>query len=147
MSEHRRDRTDKELLDAINQLFSEVEPETSEDVDAIVKAVGYDPDLFATRMEAVAKRFAADSPLNWRNKAREELELERQRLETHTAARKGTRTALQDQIRDLLAQFSDNPNVAFAHHRNLDKASDEDLASLIEELEYLIGDKHTSDDE
>lgn len=147
MSEHKRDRTDKELFGAINQLFSEVEPETPEEIDAVIKAVGYDPKSFAARMETVAKQFAAKSPLNWRNKARTELDLERKRLELHTASRKRTGNDLRARIQNLLAQFGGRPDMAFAHHRNLDTASDEDLESLLEELEYLIGDKNTPDDE
>lgn len=147
MSEHKRDRTDKGLLDAVNQLFSEVEPETPEEIDEIIKAVGYEPNSFATRMESVAKRSAAESPLNWRNKARTELELERKRLEAYTASRKAIGNDLRARIQDLLSQFGGRSNMAFAHHRNLDTASDEDLASLLEELEHLINDKNTPDDE
>lgn len=149
MSEHKQDRTDKELFDAMNQLFSEVEPGTPEEIDEVIKAIGYDPESFAARMKAVARRSASESPLNWRNKARTELELERKRLESRTATRRGVGEELRTRIQDLLTQLGSKPNVAmaFAHHRNLDTASDEDLASLLEELEHLIGDNSKLDDE
>lgn len=139
MSEQKPNRSGRELLNALNHLFSEVDPETPEENEAAIKAVGYDPGSFARRMQSIAKQAMQDSPLNWRNKARAELEEGRKRLEVNSVSPAGGRESLLSRIQTLLAQIPGKSSLAYAHHRNLDKASEEDLLSLVEELEHLIG--------
>lgn len=147
MSDQKSDRTGKELLEALNHLFSEVDPQTSEEIAAVIKVGGYDPDAFAMRIKAVAEQAMSNSPLNWRNKARIELEQERKRLKAHAVRDDRGRDFLLKRVKTLLEKYSGVTGFAYAHHRNLDKASDDDLLSLIEELEHLSGLEKPEDDE
>jgi hypothetical protein len=89
MNKRRPPATEEELVHAFADLFDEVEPETPEEVDAVLREVGHDPDTIAARMKSIAERALARSPLN---RAQQELEAERSKLESavHTP-RPGTR--------------------------------------------------------
>jgi len=60
--------TGEDLVRAFADLFDEIEPETPEEIDAVLREAGYDPDEVGARMEAVAERALVDSPLNWRTR-------------------------------------------------------------------------------
>lgn len=48
-------RTDEELVRVFDHLFDQTEPQTPEEVDAVLREAGYDPDELATRMDEVAQ--------------------------------------------------------------------------------------------
>lgn len=62
MSLERRD-TDEELLAAIILLLDGHPPETPEEIDAYLRAEGYDPDEVAARGKAIAEKAIANLPL------------------------------------------------------------------------------------
>ena len=66
--------TEEELVHANADLFNEVEPETPEEIDAVLREGGHDPDSIAARMKSIAECALARSPLNWRNRAQLGLE-------------------------------------------------------------------------
>ena len=76
--------TEEELVHANADLFNEVEPETPEEIDAVLREGGHDPDSIAARMKSIAERALARSPLNWRNRAQLELEAEERNLDSVT---------------------------------------------------------------
>ena len=54
MSEQRKKRTPEEFLQAMDELFASVPPETPEEVDAVLRAAGLDPDEVGRRGMQVA---------------------------------------------------------------------------------------------
>ncbi len=139
--------TEEELVHAFADLFDEVEPETPEEIDAVLRDGGHDPDTIAARMKSIAERALARSPLNWRNRAQQELEAERSKLDRVTPIPRRGRGEIIAAIQQLLSRLQAR-QLAPAHaYRNFDQATDEDLASLLAELEYLVGGKHAHEEE
>ncbi len=138
MTEQTSPQSERDLVDALVDLFNEVEPDTSEEIDAVLHEAGHDPEEVTSRIKAAVERALTDSPLNWRNKARNEIEEERTRLTTFTPSVSGDRVTLLESIQRLLASLQTrNGTLAAAYHRNLEEATNEDLAGLLAELEYL----------
>ena len=138
MNERRPPTTEDELIHAFTDLFNAVEPETPEEIQTTLRDAGYDPDSVAARMQAIAARAIENSPLNWRKRAQVELESEKARLEIIPSAQPGNRADIINFIKQLLTGLSGQQFEHAAHFRNFDQATDEDLASLLADLEYLV---------
>lgn len=134
MNKRRSPQTDEELLQAFLDLFDEVVPDSPEDVDDFLRESGYDPEKVGARMQVVAKKALENSPLNWRNRAGHELRQVRDRLENFVPGLKEGRTEIITAIQELMVQH----RLATTNFRNLEEATEEDLASLLCELEFLI---------
>lgn len=129
-------RTYEDLLQALADLFEETELEESEEeVDAALRELGYDPDELVARMEAAIQHAIERSPLNWRNRT-QALKEERAHIASFTSPRPATREDIRNRIMELLSTLG-HTKTQLAY-RNLDKASDDGLASLLAELEYLV---------
>ena len=137
MTERRSMGTYEELTRVLADLFDEVGPDTPEEVDAVLVEAGYDPDEVGRQMQAIAEQAMANSPVNWRNRAQQELAAERARYERTASTPSGSREDMISGIRHLISQMGQRPSQVFAYHRNLEDMSDEDLASLLSDLEYL----------
>ena len=147
MNKRRPPATEEELVHAFADLFDEVGPETPEEIDAALREEGHDPDTIAARMKSVAERALARSPLNWRNRAQQELEAERSKLDKVTPILRHGRGEIIAAIQQLLSRLQAH-QLAPAHaYRNFDQATDEDLSSLLAELEYLVAGKPVNEDE
>jgi hypothetical protein len=147
MNKRRPPATEEELVHTFADLFDEVGPETPEEVDAILREGGHDPDTIAARMKSIAEHALARSPLNWRNRAQQELEAERTKLDRVTPVARHDRSEIIAAIQQLLSRLQAH-QLAPAHaYRNFDQATDEDLASLLAELEYLAAGKRAHEDE
>lgn len=129
--------TDKDLIRAITDSFNEVEPDSPEEINAILRDAGYDPDQVARQMKAVAERALKESPLNWRERT-QEMEDAKSRLIAFTSALPTSRAEIINAIKELVAKLgSGKSELAMAQYRNFESASDEDLASLLRQLQYL----------
>lgn len=138
MNKRREPRTDQELMQAFEELFAEILPEMPDEVDATLREAGYDPDEVAVNMQDFATRIWNTSPLNWRNHAHQEIAQELSRLENFTTSPHATRSEIIATIQQLLTQIGGKQNLpAGIHFRNFEQASDDDLVSLLQELEYL----------
>jgi hypothetical protein len=147
MNKRRPPATEEELVHAFADLFDEVGPETPEEIDAVLREGGHDPDTIAARMKSIAERALARSPLNWRNRAQQELEAERTKLDRVTPVARHDRSEIIAAIQQLLSRLQAH-QLAPAHaYRNFDQATDEDLSSLLAELEYLVAGKPVNEDE
>lgn len=70
-----RARKGQDFLDALNCLLAEVDPETPEEIDAVVRSLGIDPDAYAATMarlvaditSEVVGRFHAANQMEWHN--------------------------------------------------------------------------------
>jgi len=119
---------------AFNEFLDEEDLLTPEEIDAEMREAGLDPEEVGARMHAVAERALASSPWNWRKRAVVELEQERARIADATRPAPRSRADIIGAIRELIAQTGSQ--LAYAH-RNLEAQTDEDLADLLRELEYL----------
>lgn len=129
--------TDQDLIRAITDSFNEVEPDSPEEVDAILQEAGFDPDKVGSEIKAVAERALKESPLNWRERA-QEMEDAKVRLTAFTLAIPTSRSDIINAIKELVAKLgSGKSELAMAQYRNFENASDEDLASLLRQLQYL----------
>lgn len=147
MNKRQPPATEEELVHAFADLFNEVEPETPEEIDAVLREGGHDPDTIAARMKSIAERALARSPLNWRNRAQREVEAERSKLDKVTPIVRRGRGEMITDIQQLLSRLQAH-QLAPAHaYRNFDQATDEDLASLLAELEYLVAGKPAHEEE
>lgn len=147
MNKRQPPATEEELVHAFADLFNEVEPETPEEIDAVLREGGHDPDTIAARMKSIAERALARSPLNWRNRAQREVEAERSKLDKVTPIVRRGRGEMITAIQQLLSRLQAH-QLAPAHaYRNFDQATDEDLASLLAELEYLVAGKPAHEEE
>lgn len=143
MKKRKSIETSEGLVRAFADLFDEVEPATPEEIDAVLREAGYDPDEIGVRMKAATEKALTESPLNWRNRASKELENERTRIGHVRTTLPGNRAGIIEAIKWLIEQGGNQ--VAYAY-RNLEAMTDEDLVSLLSDLEYLASQKRVQDE-
>lgn len=137
MDERKAPATNKEFLEALTELFEQMEPDTPDEVDAFLRETGYEPEQIAAKIKAATERGLSESPLNWRNKT-QELEADKKRLSNFADIAKRSRHELMDAINAALSNLAvKNPELAAVHHRNFESATDEDLESLLADLYFL----------
>ncbi len=134
MKDRKAPQTDEELVQKLADLFEGAGPEPPEEVDAALREFGYDPEALAVHMRAVAERAIAESPLNWRNRA-PELAKERSLLGSFARPLGESREELARKIRDLTSRLG--PARLQLAYRDLESLTDDDLASLLADLEFL----------
>lgn len=130
--------TEADLLRAAADLFDAVEAESPEDADTVLRAAGLDPTAVASRILDAVRKAAEQSSLNWRNQEQAMLR-ERSRLEAVGSPKATTRQNLIAAIQRLASVGGRRTQELILAHRNLEQATDEDLATLLTELEYLAG--------
>ncbi len=143
MNSRKPPATEVELMHTLIELFNEVEPESEEEVDEVIREAGFDPKDVGTRIKKAANLALANSPLNWRNRG-QEIAKERSRLAAAKPERPASRAGLLAAIQEKLTQFGGNQPALMTAYRNLDEATETDLASLLDQLDYLIGQQGTS---
>ena len=139
MSEHKPLGTEEELANAVDELFEAIPPpETDEEVDTFLRECGYKPVELLSRLRQVVDDAAANSPLNWRNRALKEMEGARARRD-RIVVDQNNRDEIIAAIERLYTKLTESRRqlVPAAHFRNRENASDEDLADLLGDLEYL----------
>lgn len=147
MAKRKSTPTNEELIDAFTDLFNAVEPETPEEIDAVLSESGLDPDDVAARMRAFAQKAIEASPYNWRNQA-DSLREEQERLARRSSDLRLSREEMMRTIESLTTGLGRGQRArAAAYYRNLEEATDEDLASLLDELRYLQNQDESTDDE
>ena len=133
--------TEQDLIDLLAQLLDIDDPdESAEQVDEELRAAGLDPDEIGAKMAASAEDAYRSSPLNWRQRAREQRAEAKARLGRRAGI--GQFRSRGDIVRDINALVAQSPFLrdaprVQAHFRNFDTATDEDLADLLAELEFL----------
>ncbi len=145
--DRRNDRqTEQNLVRAFAELFEQVEPTTPEEIDETLRSAGYDPEETERQFAALARQALEQSSLNWRNRAKA-LETEQARLRQRdlNAITGDSRETLIGKIKQLLMSSGPQLHLASVHFRNFDEASDEDLASFLAELEYLVSEEEKTD--
>jgi hypothetical protein len=149
VNKRRSIETNEDLLRAFADFLEDPDPLTTEEIDAALCEAGYNPDEVGARIEISAKQALARSPLNWRNRARAEIEHQRERIATiqkeqSIAEAPRNKTSLVKAIEEL-AQTATR-KVALAH-RDLESHTEEDLATLLAELQFLVDEYNRPDSE
>jgi hypothetical protein len=133
-------KTYKDYLSNLLSFLDAKEESSEYDVDQVLTDAGYKTDEVGKRFQFIANQSMARSPNNWRNRA----------LIAHESAKKDylqknstkkthrSRSELMDAINILMTQ--QNLKVAIAH-RNFSNQTDEDLESLLNQLEYMASQK------
>lgn len=130
--------TDQDVLDAVAALLEHDDPEESiEAVDEDLHALGLDPSTVGTRMAAVASEAYRQSPYNWRQRARAERTAALGRI-VSPAGTASSRTELLARINSIIEQSTEARTRVQAHFRNFETATEQDLADLLAELEFLV---------
>ena len=139
-------RTYKDYLSSLLSFLNSDEEEPSYDVDQVLTKAGYKPEDVGKKFQAVANESIAKSPHNWRNRASIEHAEAKSGFVRKNSTEKPqqSRSEILNAINTLLSQH--NLRVALAH-RNFSDQSDEDLQSLLDQLEYIVAQKSRTSDE
>lgn len=133
MNKRRAPQSYKELLQVLSDLFDEIEPSTAEEVASYLDEQGYDRKALVITLRTNIDKAISSSPLNWRNKVDESSSHKSDLLQ---AQKKQPLT--RHEIVAAIRRIYTKRNVPFiAHYRNLEEATDEDLLSLLEDLQEL----------
>ena len=131
--------TDRDIANAFESLFDEtLVPRSREEAEEIIREAGIDPEKWKNEMYAMAQSQIRESPLNWRNVNKEEITKRIKKLESIPKQLDKTKDELQELIQDRLNQLNLSPRQAPAAYRNREELTKEDLASLLQELEYRL---------
>jgi hypothetical protein len=140
VSKKKRIETNQDLVNVLADLFDEINENTDfseQELDEILHEAGYDPSEVAIKAQTVIEDALANSPLNWRNRAQQELEETRTRFQQMEINTPSDRVELLEAIQQILDQLGGTHKQALAHFRNFESTSDEDLASMLVELRFL----------
>ena len=143
---NKKNKTYKDYLSGLLSFLESEEEKPSYDVDQLLAEAGYKPDDIGKKFRDVANQSMAKSLHNWRNRAHAEHEEAKSSfLEKKARDRpKRSRSEILEAIQSLLAQQNLKASLA---HRNFSNQSDEDLESLLDQLEYIISQRHKDLDE
>lgn len=133
-------KTSEELMGAIDELLDAVPPLEISECDSELEACGFDPVLVGARLERAARDAMSTSTLNWRVRARAERAAALQRFESTARTFVVATQDVGARIKELLAQVASMPEAPAlrAHfHKLAGKASDDELGTLLTELEFL----------
>ena len=142
----KKNQTYKDYLSNLLSFIESKDEVPPYNVDKILTEAGYKPDEEGKKFQAVANKSAANSPHNWRNRARNAHEGAKASYlkKISVAKTHRLRSELIDAINTLLSQ--QNLKIAFAH-RNFSDQTDEDLESLLDQLEYIASQKDKDSNE
>lgn len=143
MSKRKPPETDAELLAAFAELFDEIEMESDEDADEVLRAAGYDLDALDREIRAIVDETVASSLLNWRNK-QAEIAQAKERF-NRMQKRLLSRPEMETTAKALFAKIPQSERPA-VHFRNFEEMTDEDLSSWLIELNFLIEDSDPDTD-
>lgn len=143
MTHRKPPETDTELLDVLTELFNELEVESDEEANQVLRAMGYDPAAVEKDIRRMVDETLATSPLNWRNK-KSLIARVKDRVDS---ARKfyGSRAEMEAAAQELLSLLTKSQLVT-AHYRNFEEMTDEDFASWLEELAFLMSENDMDSD-
>jgi hypothetical protein len=130
-------QNDDEILEAFADLLDHVRPETPEEVRAILLEAGLDPDEIVAEGRQLIQDGLANSPYNWRN-AQKKLAQARADLESSALNLPLSREEIIAALRELLTHPRVQSVGAHFRSQNLSDMPDEEIASLYQELRYLV---------
>jgi hypothetical protein len=129
----------RELFRKISQLSSESEWTSEENRHALVEA-GVDPETISARVFANINQSKKQLLASWKNAAHSKRAALLQQLDRTRASYIASlaRPQLLDEIRRVIGNLTSEPDSQYAvAFRKFEQASDDDLRSLLEEIEML----------
>jgi hypothetical protein len=142
----KKNKTNKNHLSDLLSFMGAEKEEPLYDVDQLLTEAGFNPGEVGKKFQMVANQSMAESPHNWRKsanvayiQAREDYSKTKPMEKRHRS-----RAEILEAINSLVSQ--QNLKVSFAH-RNLSDQTDDDLESLLNQLEYIATHKSTDTDE
>jgi hypothetical protein len=139
-------KTYKDYLSNLLSFLDAKEESSEYDVDQVLTDAGYNTDEVGKRFQFIANQSMARSPNNWRNRSQIAHESAKKDYLQKNSTKKThrSRSELMDAINTLMTQ--QNLKVAIAH-RNFSNQTDEDLESLLNQLEYMASQKPNDTEE
>ena len=138
MSIRKPPESEQDILNAFADLFDEIQPETSEEIDTILIEAGFEPEQVAANMQALAEKALSESPLNWRKQASRDRQQAEEGLRELESTTPTNRTDILTALRDFAKRRPEQYQLAMVQFRNnVEEASDKDLQTLLTELIYL----------
>lgn len=126
------------LVRFLNALMKTQEPRSLEDLRESVLAMGMDPDRLIARAREQVARAREEARLGWAKRAQALLPTIRQRLGEGKRTVRLTRDQQLARVRDALEGALGEPaREVAAAWRNLEDVPEEDLATLVEDIEAL----------
>jgi len=143
---NKKNMTNKDQLSNLLSFMGTNDEEPSYDVDKLLTEAGFNPDEVGKRFQIVANQSMAKSPHNWRYRAHAaQLRAKEDYVKTKPMDKRNrSRAEILDAINSLVSQH--NLGVSFAH-RNLSDQTDEDMESLLNQIEYIVAHKSIDTDE
>ncbi len=142
MNKKRQIETEQDLVNALEEFVYDVEEdEAIDDVDKELQALGYDPHSVQFKFQELASQVLASSPLDWRNRAGNEILMARKELGVvdKLELRALDKPSLMESIRQTLQRLGySDPSLVPAQYRNFEQATENDLISLLQQLQYLL---------
>lgn len=136
MSDQKPIQSTEDLVNAIDDLIENAMMESLEEANAFLIEQGLDPDKIGKEFEQLAQQALSESPLHWKKRARAEIEQKREQLNKRLKISSLSRDEMLKAIRDLQRTLG-GASPAIAYYRNFEEVSDEDLAGILTELEFL----------
>lgn len=136
MNQRKQPESYKEFVDLLAQLIREDEPETKEELDERIRDMGREPAQLVAEMRVRIEQAVNQSPLNWRNSARQKINDEKAKIAQQQPKPKRSRDENMAAIASIQQKLG--PGIAM-HFRNLDlsKLTDEELESMTADFERL----------
>jgi hypothetical protein len=131
--------TYRAFLDRLEDLVDQNPPENVKEAEDELRDAGLDPEVVGQRMKAIADRSIARARASWWAEAAAQRRSAVANITRFTTHIPDSRPSIEAAIRDILQQspgLKDLPAIS-AHFRNFAEATDEDLKSLLLELEFL----------
>lgn len=136
MATDKEPQTPSELLDRLNEFLMERPEESVEELRARLKEEGVDPDRVIQRVRQLVDTTVEQSRLAWREKARKERLGLAEGLASVRSFGQWTREQMLARVHDILAGTC-GVQPAYAHFRNFERMTDDDLRSLLEDFERM----------
>jgi hypothetical protein len=149
MKNNNRIENEEQLLNALEEFLCDVsEDEPIENVENALRSLGYDPTILKSKGKTISNLSLANSPLNWRNAGKKEIEIARENLDKIRISniKELDRNSIINEIRKILSSLDNkNSNFAPAYFRNFETASDSDLSSMLDQLKFLTSNDENKD--
>lgn len=139
MSKNNDVNSDRDIANKFDALFEAIpELETDEEANQFLIENGYNPDDLRKKGERIVKSLMED---NWRFVSEEMLESETSKILSRTIQVDLPRETLMKKIQEITQALTEKGvssalATGFAH-RNLDKESNKDLASLLRQVQHI----------
>ncbi len=134
MGAEKEPKTPSEFLDRLGEFLMERPEESVEDLRARLRDEGVDPDQAVARVRQLVDEKLKESRLAWRQKARQERSGLAEGLAGVHSFAQWTREQMLARAREIMAGTR-GAQPAYAHFRNFERMTDEDLRSLLEDFE------------